>query len=70
MGIEPDGFIGHSVGEQACAFMDGCIDERQTILCAYARGKASNETTLIPGMMAAIGNTQIFHLSLPPLLAH
>lgn len=57
LGIEPDGFIGHSVGEQACAYMDGCISEEQTMLAAYARGMASNEAKLIKGMMASVGTS-------------
>jgi len=54
--IVPDGIIGHSVGELGCAFADGCFTAEEMILSAYARGRASVETELIPGMMAAIGN--------------
>ncbi|CAH1725990.1 unnamed protein product [Aphis gossypii] len=53
--IVPDGIIGHSVGELGCAFADGCFTAEEMILSAYARGRASVETELIPGMMAAIG---------------
>lgn len=53
--IEPDGMIGHSVGEIAAAYADGCLTREQMILSAYSRGKASIETPLIKGMMAAIG---------------
>jgi len=59
LGVEPDGFIGHSVGEQACAYMDGCIDEEQTMLAAYSRGMASREAPLIKGMMASVGKSTI-----------
>ncbi|KAF7281302.1 hypothetical protein GWI33_004884 [Rhynchophorus ferrugineus] len=55
IGIEPDGIIGHSVGELGCAYADGCISAEQMILCAYSRGRASLDAELIPGMMAAIG---------------
>lgn len=55
LGVEPDGIIGHSVGELGCAYADGCFTAEQTILVAYARGKASVEATLIKGMMAAVG---------------
>ncbi|XP_052128824.1 fatty acid synthase-like [Frankliniella occidentalis] len=55
LGIEPTGIIGHSVGELGCAYADGCITAEQMMLAAHARGQASNETKLIPGMMAAVG---------------
>ncbi|XP_034244729.1 fatty acid synthase-like [Thrips palmi] len=55
VGLRPDGIIGHSVGELGCAYADGCLTEAQTILAAWARGKASNEAKLIKGMMAAVG---------------
>jgi len=54
--ITPDGIIGHSVGELGCAYADGCFTAEEMILAAYARGRASLETDVIPGMMAAIGN--------------
>lgn len=57
LGLVPDGVIGHSVGELGCAYADGCLTAEQMILSAYARGKASIETPLIPGMMAAVGMT-------------
>lgn len=53
--IFPDGIIGHSVGELGCAYADGCFTAEQMILAAHARGRASIETELIDGMMAAIG---------------
>ncbi|XP_050423058.1 fatty acid synthase-like [Adelges cooleyi] len=53
--IVPDGIIGHSVGELGCAYADGCLTAEEMLLAAYARGVASIETDLIPGMMAAIG---------------
>jgi len=52
--------IGHSLGENGCAYADGCFTVEETILSAYARGRASLETKLIPGMMAAIGKFNIF----------
>lgn len=54
--IMPDKIIGHSMGESGCAYADGCFTAEETILSAYARGRASLEANLIPGMMAAIGN--------------
>ncbi|XP_072160628.1 fatty acid synthase [Bemisia tabaci] len=53
--LEPNGMIGHSVGELGCAYADNCLTLEQTILSAFLRGKASLEATLIKGMMAAIG---------------
>lgn len=54
--ITPDGIVGHSVGELGCAYADGCITAEEMVLAAYVRGRASLETSLIPGRMAAVGN--------------
>lgn len=53
--IKPDGMIGHSVGELGCAYADGCFTAEEMIIAAYARGRASVDTKLPKGMMAAIG---------------
>ncbi|CAH0395932.1 unnamed protein product [Bemisia tabaci] len=53
--LEPEGIVGHSVGELGCAYADNCLTLEQTILAAHARGRASLESTLIKGMMAAVG---------------
>lgn len=53
--IEPDGMIGHSVGELGCAYADGCFTTEEMIMAAYVRGRASVETPLPSGMMAVIG---------------
>jgi len=53
--IEPDGIVGHSVGELGCAYVDGCFTAEQMMLAAYYRGRASLETELIKGLMAAVG---------------
>lgn len=55
VGIEPDGMVGHSVGELGCAYADGCFTAEEMVLAAYARGKASLDTEVIHGMMAAVG---------------
>ena len=55
LGITPDGILGHSVGEQCCAYADGCFTAEQTVLAAYWRGKAIIESKLKPGGMAAVG---------------
>ncbi|XP_050423204.1 fatty acid synthase-like [Adelges cooleyi] len=53
--IVPDGMVGHSVGELGCAYADGCFTAEEMMLAAYMRGRASVETQLPSGMMAAIG---------------
>lgn len=55
MGIEPDGIVGHSVGELGCAYADGCFSHEQMLLSAYWRGKCVEEANLPRGMMAAVG---------------
>lgn len=55
IGIEPHGIIGHSVGENACAYADGCLTLEQAVTASYVRGIASIEVETIKGMMAAIG---------------
>lgn len=55
IGIKPDGLIGHSLGETACAYADGSLTLEQAVLASYERGAVSNETETIKGMMAAIG---------------
>ncbi|CAL8122739.1 unnamed protein product [Orchesella dallaii] len=57
LGITPDGIVGHSVGELGCAYADGCFTAEQTVLAAYARGRAILESKLPPGAMAAVGLT-------------
>ena len=55
VGIEPDGIVGHLVGELGCAYVDGCLTAQQVVLAAYYHGRASLETELIKGLMAAVG---------------
>nr|WLV27769.1 fatty acid synthase [Panonychus citri] len=56
IGIEPDGIVGHSVGELGCAYADGCFDRRQMMLSAYWRGKCvDNYKNHEKGLMAAVG---------------
>src|SRR6266404_2253642 len=43
LGIEPDGIVGHSVGELGCAYGDGCFNAEQMLLAAYWRGKCVEE---------------------------
>lgn len=55
MGIEPDGIVGHSVGELGCAYADGCFNHKQMLLSAYWRGKCVENANLPRGLMAAVG---------------
>ena len=62
-GINPDGLIGYSVGELACAYADGCLTREETLLIAYKRIYCIQNAALPHGAMAAIG-THIFNLFL------
>jgi fatty acid synthase, animal type len=54
--ITPDGIIGHSFGEIACAYADNCLTVKQALLTSYWRGKVMENNSKIPkGLMAAIG---------------
>ena len=53
--ISPDGIVGHSLGEIACAYCDGGLDRRHTLLSIYWRAKLSNDLDTIPGVMAVVG---------------
>ena len=53
--VTPDGIIGHSFGEIACAYADGCLTLEQTMLCSYWRGKVIEDGNIPFGMMAAVG---------------
>ena len=36
--ITPQGIIGHSFGEIACAYADGCLNTREAMIVTYLRG--------------------------------
>ena len=55
LGMEPDGMVGHSVGELACGYADGCLTRKETILAAYERGQSIKTTQTPKGAMAATG---------------
>ncbi|RLU26123.1 hypothetical protein DMN91_002289 [Ooceraea biroi] len=55
IGIQPDGIVGHSIGELACAYADGTVTLEQTMLIAYFRGDSLISAKLEPCTMAAIG---------------
>ncbi len=57
VGIEPEGILGHSMGEMACGYCDGAMTKEQTMLCSYYRGKAIMSGRFPPGAMAAVGLT-------------
>ncbi|CAG2108029.1 unnamed protein product [Medioppia subpectinata] len=53
LGVEPDGYFGHSAGEMTCAYIDGAITRHQFLILCYRR----NEESLPDGLMAAVGLT-------------
>ncbi|OTF78648.1 fatty acid synthase-like protein, partial [Euroglyphus maynei] len=55
--IEPDGIVGHSVGELGCAYADGVFTHEQMLLSAYWRGRCVEMANLPRGLMAAVGLT-------------
>lgn len=55
MGLQPDGIIGHSLGEVACGYADGCLSQEEAVLTAYWRGQCIKEANIPPGAMAAVG---------------
>lgn len=55
--IEPDGIVGHSVGELGCAYGDNVFNHEQMLLAAYWRGKCVEDAHLPHGLMAAVGLT-------------
>nr|DBA27527.1 TPA: hypothetical protein GDO54_008007 [Pyxicephalus adspersus] len=57
MKLEPDGIVGHSVGELACGYADNSLTHAEAILAAYWRGRSIKEAKLPPGGMAAVGLT-------------
>ncbi|XP_067860263.1 fatty acid synthase [Heptranchias perlo] len=57
MGMQPDGIVGHSVGELACGYADNSLAHEEAILAAYWRGRCIKEAKLPPGAMAAVGLT-------------
>lgn len=63
LGIAADGYIGHSAGEIACGYADGCMSVEETIKLAYYRGKIIEEANFEPGAMAAIGMLNLLFLN-------
>ncbi|KAK8766016.1 hypothetical protein V5799_007197, partial [Amblyomma americanum] len=57
VGVQPDGIVGHSVGEIVCGYADGCFTAEESVLCAYWRGRCVDVGNVPPGAMAAVGLT-------------
>lgn len=55
LGITPDGIIGHSVGEVACAYADGCFNLEEVVLVIYWRSRILMGLNMAPGAMVAVG---------------
>ena len=55
LNIRPDGILGHSTGEIACGYADGCMTQEETLLSAYWRGRSVVDGKLPEGAMAAVG---------------
>ncbi|KAF6215593.1 hypothetical protein GE061_010349 [Apolygus lucorum] len=54
LGVSPDGILGHSAGELACAYADGGFTPEETVLAAHSRGLAIKSCNVKGGAMAAI----------------
>lgn len=55
IGVTPDGIVGHSVGELACAYTDGCFTMEETLLTMYWRSRVLTEIKVPAGAMVAVG---------------
>ncbi|CAH1180924.1 unnamed protein product [Phyllotreta striolata] len=55
IGVKPDYFAGHSLGEVGCAYANGDLTPEQAILLAYSKYHAVNQQKLPLGQMAAVG---------------
>ncbi|KAL1452534.1 hypothetical protein WDU94_006757 [Cyamophila willieti] len=67
VGIEADGYLGHSLGENGVAYADGCFNVKEACLGGYARGYASKMTKLEkPGLMVSVGLNYKELTDLPP----
>lgn len=54
LGLKPDGVVGHSVGELACAYAAGALTLEQTMRVALARGRSLESQLDGDGAMAAV----------------
>ena len=54
--IKPDGIIGHSFGEIAAGYADGCLTLREAMIVGYFRGIITQTDKQLPkGLMAVVG---------------
>ncbi|CAG7819786.1 unnamed protein product, partial [Allacma fusca] len=53
--ITPQQIFGHSVGEFACAYADGCCNIEESVLTTWAIFKGCLDSNLPPGAMASVG---------------
>lgn len=61
LGIHADGMLGHSLGENGCAYADECFGTYETLMAAYARGKVSEFLKPEKGLMAAVGKCNLIN---------
>ena len=54
-GVVAAGALGHSAGEIAAGYADGCLTREQTVLIAYHRGRMAPDHGASGGLMAAVG---------------
>ena len=55
LGVTCDGIIGHSFGEIAAAYADGCLTAKEALLVTYYRGVVTESDKKIPkGLMAVL----------------
>ena len=52
--ITPDGIIGHSFGEIACAYADGCLTTSEAMFTTYVRGAITENDKSIPKSLMAV----------------
>lgn len=53
--IDPDFLVGHSIGELACAYADGCLTAEQAILCAHAVAEIAMKGELKASPLVEVG---------------
>ncbi|GFU53364.1 fatty acid synthase [Nephila pilipes] len=54
LNIKPDGIVGHSTGEIASAYADGCLTAKEALICAFHKGQAMEKANLPEGRTAAV----------------
>ncbi|KAG5678935.1 hypothetical protein PVAND_008554 [Polypedilum vanderplanki] len=55
LNVKPDWIVGHSVGEIACAYADGCLTMKEALNIAYLRAKLTLDLNINGGAMAVVG---------------